>query len=222
MAASQESLEAWEARFEAKVRASGLGDDPAHDIGHIRRVVASARRLALPEEADLAVVLPAAWLHDLVNVPKNDPRRSSASRLSAEAAIDWLRSVGYEQAPLDHIAHAIEAHSYSANIECRTVEARVVQDADRLDAIGAIGIARTFAVAGQLGTSIHDIDDPFARDRDLDDRSFAVDHFHVKLFGVARTMKTQAGREEALRRAEFLRLYLAQLGREIGAEPRQI
>jgi uncharacterized protein len=219
MSVGIETLEDWEARFEEKVCTSGLGDDPAHDIGHFQRVVTTARRLAADESANLAVVLPAAWLHDLVNVPKNDPRRPLASRLSAEEAVDWLRSVEYELAPLDGIAHAIEAHSYSARIECRTLEARVVQDADRLDGLGAIGIARTFSLAGVLKSAIYDPQEPFARTRAMDDLSSAVDHFYVKLFHTAQTLQTQAGREEGQRRVEFMRLYLSELGREIGAEP---
>jgi uncharacterized protein len=212
-------LEEWEKRFEEKLREHDLGNDPAHDLAHFHRVVKTAKVLALEEGADLHVVVPAAWLHDLINVPKNDPRRSQASRLSAEAATKWLEEQGYNLAPMAAIAHAIEAHSYSARVECRSVEAKVVQDADRLDGLGAIGVARVFAVAGLLKRGLYDFHDPWAKNRELDDYAATVDHFFVKLFKTVDTLQTRAGKAEGLRRAEFMREYLRQLGREIGEMP---
>ena len=208
----------WETLFTKKLEETDLGGDPAHDLAHFKRVVATARALAADEGARLDVVVPAAWLHDLVNVPKDDPRRSQASRLSAEEALRFLRSVEYPEAFLPDIAHAIESHSYSAGIAPRTVEARVVQDADRLDGLGAIGIARCFAVGGLLGVRFYDPEDPFAERRPWDDRVNAIDHFHVKLFKTAESLTTAAGRREGARRAEFMRQYLARLALEIGGE----
>ena len=94
-------FESWEKRFEQKLENSDLVNDPAHDLAHFRRVVAASKTLAEGEGANLAVVIPAAYLHDLINVPKNDPRRSQASRLSAQAALEYLRIEGYDLAPLD-------------------------------------------------------------------------------------------------------------------------
>ncbi|MBL7715608.1 MAG: HD domain-containing protein [Bdellovibrionales bacterium] len=197
--------------------------DPAHDLAHFQRVVATSKQIAEKENADLRVVIPAAWLHDLVNVPKNDPRRSQASRLSAEEACRYLEKIGYgaqwgngEKARiLKEIAHAIEAHSYSAGIETRSLEARVVQDADRLDGLGAIGIARVFAVAGLLKRPLYHSQDPFAKSRTLNDYESTVDHFFVKLFKTVDTLKTPAGKEEGQRRSAIMRRYLDDLSREI-------
>lgn len=215
----------WETIFEQKIREaatleaahSGGRVDPAHDHAHFLRVVTTAKRLAESEKADLAVVVPAAWLHDLVNVPKDDPRRSIASQLSGGAAVNFLRSVHYPEAHLEPIRHAIEAHSFSARIEAKTVEAAVVQDADRLDGLGAIGIARVFTVGGLLGRRIYEPGDPFGQGgRKLDDLENTIDHFFVKLFKTAETLRTAAGREEGKRRIEFMRTYLGALGRELG------
>lgn len=90
----------WEARFAALLAEEQSTSDGAHDEGHVRRVVANAKKLAEVEGADLAVVLPAAWLHDCVVIAKNSPQRSSASRLAAERASEWLRGAGY---PEQHI-----------------------------------------------------------------------------------------------------------------------
>ncbi|MBU6376842.1 MAG: HD domain-containing protein, partial [Bdellovibrionales bacterium] len=146
----------WETLFEKKILASNSGNDPAHDLAHFKRVVATAKQLCEEERACWEVVVPAAWLHDLVNVPKNDPRRSQASRLSAEASLEFLRQEGYPEEYFSAISHAIEAHSFSAQVECRTIEAAIVQDADRLDGLGAIGIARCFAVAGLLKRALYE------------------------------------------------------------------
>lgn len=189
--------------------------DSAHDLSHVRRVVHNALALAEVEEADLAVVLPAAWLHDCVIVPKDSSLRSQASRMAAETAVTFLQSQAYPAQHLDAIAHAIAAHSFSAQIPPQTIEAKVVQDADRLDAIGAVGIARAFIVGGKLGRPIYDEVDPFCQEREPDDFAATVDHFYTKLFKLADTMQTEAGRHEAQIRTQFMHDYLARLGREL-------
>lgn len=204
-------------RAEAARSSGSQGYDPAHDVLHFERVVATARKLAAQEQgARWEVIAPAAWLHDLVNVPKNDPRRSQASRLSADQAIAWLRGEGYPHPLWEEIHHAIAAHSYSAGIEARSLEARIVQDADRLDGLGAIGVARLFSVSGLLARPLYSGEDPFAEKRELDDLTFGVDHFYKKLFRTVETLRTESGRAEGERRAKFMRGYLEQLGKEIG------
>lgn len=210
-------LSDWEALFERRIsEVCAQAGDPAHDLAHFLRVVATAKALCAEEHARPEIVVPAAWLHDFVIVPKNDPRRAQASRLAGAAATSWLRSEGYPEALLADIAHAIEAHSYSAQIAARTPEARIVQDADRLDGIGAIGIARCFSVGATLVRPFYDAHDPFADCRPLDDGAYTLDHFYVKLFKTAETLLTSAGRREGARRVETMRTYLAELRRELG------
>jgi uncharacterized protein len=205
----------WEARF-ALFLAEEAAGDAAHDEGHVRRVVANARVLAEREGAEMAVVLPAAWLHDCVSVPKNSPQRSSASRLAAERAGKWLRTEGYPAQCIAGIEHAIVAHSFSGRVTPQTLEAKVVQDADRLDALGAVGIARTLMLGGANGTPFYKLSEPFPVTRAADDRTSVIDHFFTKLLKLGETMQTAAGREAALHRAQFLNQFLSQLGNEIG------
>jgi len=193
-----------------------MASDPAHDISHIKRVVQNTIRLTGAENGNTEVTLPAAWLHDCISVAKDSPLRNQASRLAAKEAVRFLESVNYPADLLDQIYHAIEAHSFSANIETKTLEARIVQDADRLEAIGAIGIARCFLTGGSMGTALYENSDPFAKNRDLDDRQFTLDHFYCKLLGLADTMKTDAGRVEAIKRTDYMLAFLKQLGEEIG------
>ena len=197
---------------------AGLDEDPAHDLSHIRRVVNIALKLAFSENADAAVVLPAAFLHDIVNVPKNDPRRKEASRLAGEAAIHFLKNKDYPSQYLVKIRDAIESHSYSAGITPKSIEAECVQDADRLDALGAIGVVRCFTVGTAIKRRFYDMADPWAKDRELDDLKFTLDHFYVKLYKIAETLRTKAGRLEGYRRLEFMREFEQNFEREIMVE----
>ncbi len=194
------------------------GGDAAHDLGHVRRVVRTARVLAKRERARLEIVLPAAWLHDCVTVPKDSPLRSRASRLAAQQAAKWLHEWGWPEAYLAEIAHAIETHSFSAGLAPRTLEARVVQDADRLDALGAVGLARCLMLGAELGRPLMAAEDPFCEHRAPDDQASCVDHFYTKLLQLETTMQTAAGRREAKRRTKFLRQFLQELKRDLKPE----
>lgn len=171
------------------------GDDGAHDLNHLHRVWhVAATLLAEHPEADAQVVQAACYLHDLVNLPKNHPERAQASRMAAELARRRLAEAGFPAGKLDGVCHAIEAHSYSAGIAPRTLEACIVQDADRLDALGAVGLARLFYTAGRMGSAFAHPADPLARHRPLDDQAYALDHIERKLAGLPATMQTEAAR----------------------------
>ena len=196
-----------------------MAGDPAHDITHVQRVVQNTLMLTKAENGNTAISVPAAWLHDCVSVAKDSPLRKQASKLAADEAVRFLESVNYPPALLAQIYHAIEAHSFSANIPTESLEARIVQDADRLEAVGAIGIARCFLTGGSMGTPLYEPSDPFAENRDLDDRRYTLDHFYCKLLGLADTMKTQAGKAEAIKRTGYMKEFLLQIGLEIGYQP---
>lgn len=189
--------------------------DAAHDISHVKRVVKNTLQLTDIEKANSLITIPAAWLHDCVAVAKDSPQRAQGSRLAAEAATAFLAEIAYPAELLPEIYHAIEAHSFSADIPARSLEARVVQDADRLDSLGAIGIARCLLVGGHLRRPLCDHEDPFCDEREPDDSRYTIDHFYAKLLKLPGTMQTEAGREEAYRRAGLMQDYLDQLRTEI-------
>jgi uncharacterized protein len=189
--------------------------DAAHDIQHIRRVVANARRLSEVENANWLVVMPAAWLHDCVIVPKSSPDRKMASKLAAERAVAWLSEHHWPHGHLDEVAHAIAAHSFSAGIPPLTLEARVLQDADRLDALGAVGLARTLMLGAEMKRDFYHPADPFCASREADDSTYTLDHLYCKLLKLEHTMQTESGRLEARRRSEFLCEFVKQLDSEI-------
>lgn len=202
-------------RLEEIARAIARTAEPAHDFGHVRRVAASARAIAEAEGADLDIVLPAALLHELFSLPKDHPDSPRSGVLCAERALDVLRREGYPEAHIEPIAYCIRVHPFSLGVLPQTLEARVLQDADRLDALGAVGIARCFAVGASLGRPFYDPEDPFARARPLDDKRWTLDHFGRKLLRLPDTLHTPAAQAMARERAAFIEAFLAQWEREI-------
>lgn len=205
------------AEAEAEVARLWAGQrDGAHDFGHLNRVWATCRIIMLDEgPVDAEALRLAVIFHDAINLPKNAPNRSQASALSADHAAQWLAAKGWNASRIAIVAHAIEAHSFSAGIVPQSGEARILQDADRLEALGAIGLARMFAVAGQMGGQLFDPADPMALHRPLDDKAFALDHLETKLFPIAQTMQTQTGRAIAAERAEWMASFRTRLLSEI-------
>jgi uncharacterized protein len=195
------------------------GGDGSHDASHLDRVWANARAIADAEGGDLELIAAAVLLHDCVHVEKSSPLRAQASRLAAERARGVLAGLGWEAGRVAAVAHAIEAHSFSAGIAPATLEARILQDADRLEAIGAIGVARCFYTAGRMGSALYDPADPRGERRALDDRAFAVDHFRAKLLRLGEGFQTAAGARLARERTRLLAEFLAAFEAEIGLAP---
>jgi len=191
-------------------------DDGAHDLAHLQRVWHNVRTLQAEEGGDLEVLLAAVLLHDCVAVEKNSPLRSQASRLAATKAANVLAALDWSQSNISAVAHAIEAHSFSANITPLTLEAKLVQDADRLDSLGMLGVARTFYVAGRMGSALYDPLDPEAKARDYNDTRFCLDHFQTKLLHLAEGFQTAAGQRLAQIRHQRLKGFMEQFKEEIG------
>ncbi len=213
-------LQDWQSKFEAWLRDNHSGQDAAHDISHFRRVWKTSQKLSQDASVDWLVVLTACYFHDLVSLPKNHPDRHRSSVLAAQETRRMLRRdfPDFPQHSIPAVCHAIEAHSFSAKIAPETIEAKIVQDADRLEALGAIGLARVFAVSGALGVALFDAEDPFARQRGLDDKQYALDHFQTKLLTLPSTMQTEQGRHLAQHNADFLLTYMAKLSAELKGE----
>lgn len=192
------------------------GEDGAHDLSHLQRVWHNARALHANEGGDLEVLLAAVLLHDCVAVEKNSPLRSQASRLAAQKASTVLTAMDWPDAKITAVVHAIEAHSFSANITPTTLEARIIQDADRLDSLGMLGVARTFYIAGRMGSALYDPVDPEANERDYDDKRFCLDHFQTKLLHLADGFQTTTGQRLAQVRHQRLKGFMELFKEEIG------
>lgn len=217
-----DDIAAAQARWQAPLRAMAAqhtDGDAAHDAGHLERVWATAKHIlhAHPEAVPL-VVLAACYLHDLVNLPKNHPNRAEASRLSAQQAVRVLQEYDFPAQLLDDVAHAIEAHSFSAGIAPATLEANIVQDADRLDALGAIGLARMFYVSGTLQRALSHPTDPLAEHRPLDDGRYTLDHIETKLLTLTDSLHTDTAISIALSRRQWLLDFREQFVAECAGE----
>ena len=163
------------------------------------------------------VVAPAALFHDVITYPKDDPRSTLAQEESAELAMNVLRNLQeFPVQKIEAVGYAIEVCSFSKEITPETLEAKILQDADGLEATGAIAIMRTFASTGQMGRPFYHLDDPFAESgRELDSLKYAVDLFYVRLLQVAGRMHTTRARKIALRRTDFLNIFLEELSLEL-------
>ena len=148
-------------------------NDPAHDFEHIMRVYRNAERICKTESGNKKLVLSAVLLHDII---KNKNQKNSAQK-SAKLAEKILKDNNFSSNEIDIISCAIRDHSYSKGRIPSTIEGKILQDADRLDAIGAIGIARAFSFSGSNKRPFYDPKDPFSKNRNLNDNKWALDHF---------------------------------------------
>jgi uncharacterized protein len=203
-------------KLKKRVKETLEGRDPAHDFQHIMRVYRNAELIGKKEGADMDVLLPAVLLHDLVVYPKGSAKTSKSADDSADLAEKWLRGYGYPQDKIDRISYCIRTHSYSKRLVPLTLEGKILQDADRLDALGAIGIARTFSVGGLERRSFYNPADPFWRSkRELNDREWTLDHFQTKLLRLSESMHTKTARKIAKDRSKFMESFIKQLQKEI-------
>ncbi len=192
-----------------------ISNNPAHDFDHIMRVYKNAEKLARKEKANTKLILSAALLHDMVNYPKSDQRSKNSSIKSAIMARKILSKYSFSNSEIKIIIDAIRDHSFSKNKTAKTMEGKILQDADRLDAIGAIGIARTFAVSGSDDRPFYNTSDPFCSKRKPDDQKWTVDHFYRKLLKLEKLMNTKSAKIEAKKRTKVLKNFLSELKHEI-------
>lgn len=208
-------------RTEEHVRGLLSGDSSGHDWWHITRVRATALTIARRERADQYVVELAALLHDVADWKFHDGDEHAGSRAAAE----WLASLGVDEATIVHVGEIIDHLSFKGAgvpTPMRTLEGQVVQDADRLDAIGAIGIARTFAYGGHAGQPMHDPElEPTAHASFAEykhKRTSTINHFYEKLLLLKDRMNTEAGRALAAGRHAYMQEFLSRFHDEWNGE----
>ena len=192
-----------------------MDNDSAHDFNHIMRVFKNAKKICKKEKANEKLVLSEVLLHDIVSYPKSDKRSKLSSSESAKISKQILKKYDFTSEEITIISNAISDHSFSQKKIPKTIEGKILQDSDRLDALGAIGIARVFSTSGNLKRPFYNIDDPFCKKRIPDDQTWTVDHFYQKLLKLESLMNTQSGKVEAKRRTRILKEFLRQLKQEV-------
>ena len=192
-----------------------MHNDTAHDFDHIMRVYKNAQQIIKKEKANEKLVLSAVLLHDIVSFPKSDKRSKNSSIESAKKAKTILKKYDFTLDEITIVCDAISEHSFSQKKIPKTIEGKILQDADRLDALGAIGIIRVFATGGSLRRPFYNLDDPFCKKRIPNDKTWTLDHFFEKLLKLEFLMNTKSGKIEAKKRTKILKNFLKQLKHEI-------
>lgn len=195
------------------------GDKSGHDWNHALRVEKNVHKIMPPglDEAELEVIRAACWLHDTIDEKLAQSRQKSVSEIE-----ELLVKNGATLAQIDEVLDIIQNLSYSKNLETKkelSLAGQIVQDADRLDAIGAIGIGRAFYYGGSQGDAMYTDDVPRSLDKlttsNYRKGSSVLNHFYEKLLLLESQMNTEAGKFEAKKRTNFMKEYLEQLAREI-------
>ena len=195
-----------------KIAKSKLGkNDPAHDFEHVMRVYRNAQIISKNENGNEKLILSAVLLHDIIKI-KN--RKNSALK-SAKLSEIILKENCFLDDEIKIISDAIKEHSFSKGKIPSTIEGKILQDADRLDAIGAIGLARVFSFSGSNNRPFYDPKDPFSKNRNLNDNKWAIDHFYEKLLTLEEKMNTKTGKTIAKKRTKTLKDFLKELKNEI-------
>lgn len=211
----------WEQRFVNYFKTSDkIFDDASHDLSHFHRVYKTALEISSYETEfiDPLVILAAAYFHDIVSLPKHHPDSKNSSKLAAIKANEILTNMDFPKDKMSAVCHAIETHSFSANIPPETLEAKIIQDADRMEALGALGILRAFYVCGRMGSIPYDKEDLHATNRPLNDKVYGLDHFQCKLFKLPALLQTEGGRRISQKRTDFLHYFVKELEQDINKE----
>ncbi|ELY48794.1 HD domain-containing protein [Natronorubrum bangense] len=194
---------------------------PAHDWHHVRRVETLAETLLErhPQSASIddRVVRLAVVLHDIGREREDRGEIDDHAIWGSKEAGRILEGVGADAETIEHVKHCVRSHRYSNEIDPETLEAKLLSDADNLDALGAVGIARVFAHGGALGTSLYDPDVPVADD-DTSAGQTQYNHLHKKILDLPDRMYTDVGRAVAERRGRFVREYTEQFEGELSGE----
>jgi uncharacterized protein len=182
-----------------------------HDQTHTIRVHKLSRIIGRKEKADLLVLEAAALLHDLARGYDH----TDHAEKSAEIAENLLRQCQFPEDKIPQVLYAIRTHRFSKGVIPETLEAKILQDADRIDIGGATGIAMTFAYGGSKNMELYNDADPLARNRKLDDNKYILDHFQTKLLKLPETIHTTTGRNLMQKRSKHMKSFMDQFVREI-------
>ena len=185
------------------IKETFLKEGTGHDYYHIKRVVINSRKILQTEQADSFLVELAAWLHDL-----GDHKLHNGVDKSEELINAFLKSLNVEHSVIDRIIKIVSQVSFSKGNKPSSIEAEIVQDADRLDAIGAIGIARCFAYGGSKNRILYNPDEK-------EKENSSIQHFYDKLFKLKDLMNTESAKQIAKQRHLFMEEYIAEFYREV-------
>lgn len=191
-------------------------NDPSHDFEHAIRVMRTAINIAKQEKADLEIIIASALFHDLINYPKHSPKANLSTDHSAiETEKILKKQQDFPQHKISAVSEAIKNCSFSKGIKHTILEQQILQDADGLEATGAISIMRTYASTGCMNRPFYNPQDPFCKKRQPDAKHYALDLFYERLLKVEKRMYTKTAKIIAKRRTEFLKKFLKEFELEL-------
>lgn len=195
-----------------------FGDvNPAHDWLHVQRVHELALNIAEAEEAETEIIEAAVFLHDIGRAKEDNGEIENHAEWGAEKAGEILKEEDYGEEFIQRVQHCIRSHRYSKDPEPTTLEAKVLSDADNLDALGATGIARTFTYGGEHGSVIADPDLPASED-ESEEGTTSINHLEKKILNLKNRMYTDTGRRIAEDRHEYVEEFLQRFREEMRGE----
>lgn len=190
--------------------------DPSHDINHVLRVLAISEKIATAENADFDIIVPSALFHDVINYPKNHHKRLHSSKESAEFARRILKNIkSFPEDKIEKVYESINICSFTKGLKPDFLEGKILQDADSLEATGAVAIMRTFSSAGIMNKTFYNISDPFCKKRKPNDNMYALDLFFTRLLVVQSRLHTKTAKNIAKNRTNFLKVFLEELKVEL-------
>ena len=197
------------------------GEGSGHDWWHTKRVLDTAKYLAQEEGADLFIVKLAALLHDIADWKF----AGGDDKASSKVATELLTKYGVDIESIDHVCHIVDNVSFKGEVQenkINTIEGKVVQDADRLDALGAVGIARTFAYGGSKGREIYNPEIKFQENMNFEkykkNQGSSINHFYEKLLLLKELINTRSAKKIAEERHQFILIYLDEFYKEWDAK----
>ncbi|WP_158058362.1 HD domain-containing protein [Halorussus halophilus] len=193
------------------------GVNPSHDWHHVQRVARLAETLAEQYDPDERVLFAAVWLHDVGRAKEDDGEIEDHAEWGAKEAADILADLDADPETIEAVQHCIRAHRYSNDVEPQSREAEILSDADNLDALGAVGIARCFSYGGELGQRLHDPDLPPEADETAAGQT-QLNHIDKKILDLPERMYTDAGRELAAERAAYVTEFVERFEREVAGD----
>jgi len=187
----------------------------SHDWDHTERVYRLCLRIGRKEKADLGVLKLAALLHDIGRDAEDRSNgRVCHGRSGAALARETLERHGLDEATVRAVVHCIRTHRFRKRAVPRTLEARILFDADKLDSIGAVGVGRAFQFAGEIGARLHDKDIDVGRTKPYTREDTAYREYLVKLRRLKDRMTTREGKRIAAGRHRFMAAFFARLNKE--------
>ena len=213
-------LEQLESDLWEVIRKTMPTNDPSHDTEHVRRVLAAAKLIQKSEGGDLEILIPAVLGHDIITYPKNDPKSKLATEESANYMMEILSNYKitgyrYPQKKISAVTACINECSWSKGLPASSWESKILQDADRLEAVGTIAIMRTFTSGGQMNRALYDTLDPFCKKGIPEGVGASLDLFYQRLLKVVPTLHSETAKRIGKRRELALYQFLLETEHEL-------